>query len=116
MWADPIQIQQVIANLIVNAIEAMHETPADKRRLSVSSCCYSGEIVVSVADSGSGLSVDAQQRLFDAFWSTKESGVGIGLTISRSIVEAHGGRIWATSLDKGTAVQFSLPLARPDWT
>jgi signal transduction histidine kinase len=110
--ADPVQIQQVIANLILNAIEAMHDTPRDSRKLWVSSGCEPGSIVVSVADSGSGLSQDANNRLFDAFWSTKSDGVGLGLTISRSIVEAHGGRIWATPCDHGAVFQFTLPAAQ----
>jgi signal transduction histidine kinase len=111
-WADPVQIQQVIANLILNAIEAMHDAPRDSRSLRVSSACESGSIVVSVTDSGAGLSQDANNRLFDAFWSTKSDGVGLGLTISRSIVEAHGGRIWATPCDHGALLQFTLPAAR----
>jgi signal transduction histidine kinase len=111
-WADPVQIQQVIANLILNAIEAMHDTPRGARSLSVSSCCEAGTIAVSIADSGSGLTPEAHNRLFDAFWSSKSDGVGLGLTISRSIVEAHGGRIWVTPRAHGTLVQFTLPADR----
>ncbi len=114
VWADPIQLQQVFANLILNSVEAMHDAAADKRDLKVSSWSESGSVVVTVADSGVGLSPDAQNRLFDAFWSTKEGGVGIGLTISRSIIEAHGGRISATPRPIGAMFQISLPAERGD--
>ena len=108
--ADHIQIQQVIANLVLNAVEAM--TGRTVRQLAISSRAGDGRVVVAVADTGVGLPVVAHDRLFDAFWTTKGNGVGIGLTISRSIVEAHGGRIWATPRDGGGAVfQFSFPAA-----
>jgi signal transduction histidine kinase len=109
VWADPIQVQQVIANLVLNSIEAMRSTPRERRELVVSTRWESQNAIVAVADSGIGVSVDTQNRLFDAFWSTKKDGVGIGLTISRSIVEAHGGRIWATPRTNGVLFQFSLP-------
>jgi C4-dicarboxylate-specific signal transduction histidine kinase len=112
---DQIQLQQVIANLILNAIEAMGDAPGHERVLSISSVVEAGQVVVAIADSGVGLSSDALNRLFDAFWSTKQGGVGIGLTISRSIIEAHGGRIWATPRPSAGAVfQFSLPAGKSD--
>jgi signal transduction histidine kinase len=106
---DPVQIQQVIANLLLNAIDALQEVDTNRRELLVSSCSYAHNVVVSVADTGIGLSPDAQEHLFDTFWSTKENGVGIGLAISRTIVEAHGGRIWMTPQPDGAMLQFSLP-------
>jgi signal transduction histidine kinase len=108
---DSIQIQQVVANIILNSIEALHDVDVSKRELFVSSCSDGQRVMVSVADSGAGLSPDAQNRLFDAFWSTKKDGVGIGLTISRTIVEAHGGRLWMTPRPEGAMLQFSLPRA-----
>jgi signal transduction histidine kinase len=113
--ADRIQLQQVIANLVLNAVEAMGDVPARRRELDISSGAAGGAVVVAVADRGVGLPPappDAPDRLFDAFWTTKADGVGLGLAISRSIVEAHGGRIWATPRAGGGAVvRFSLPAA-----
>jgi C4-dicarboxylate-specific signal transduction histidine kinase len=106
--ADKVQLQQVIANLILNAMEAMADGPG--RELEVSSRAEAGTVVFAVADAGVGLSADALGHLFEAFWTTKPGGIGIGLAICRSIVEAHGGRIWATARpDGGTLFQFSLP-------
>lgn len=108
--ADRIQLQQVIANLILNAIEAMVDIPSHTRELEISSRVDAGKVVVAIADTGVGLPSDALDRPFDAFWTTKEGGVGIGLTISRSIIEAHGGRIWATpKASAGAVFQFTLP-------
>jgi signal transduction histidine kinase len=110
--ADKVQLQQVIANLILNAMEAMAEGPG--RELEVSSRAEAGTVVFAVADAGVGLTPETQDHLFEAFWTTKPGGVGIGLAICRSIVEAHGGRIWATARpDGGALFQFSLPAGTP---
>lgn len=111
--ADRIQIQQVIGNLLLNAVEAMAGVPSPKRMLDISSFREGEErVVFAVADSGAGLQPAALEHLFDAFWTTKEGGTGIGLTISRSIIEAHGGRIWVTSKPRmGAVFRFSLPIA-----
>jgi len=105
---DRIQIQQVLLNLIRNAIEAMEDSPV-RRLLIYSEREASGLIRITVADSGPGLAPDVAKHLFEAFRSTKESGMGLGLSISASIVAAHGGRIWAEpSKLGGTAFHFTV--------
>jgi signal transduction histidine kinase len=108
---DRIQLQQVILNLILNAKEAMSATQTDPRELLITSRRgKSGEIVVAVRDSGKGLDPESITRIFAPFFTTKPDGMGMGLAISRSIVEAHGGQLWATpNVDKGATVQFTLP-------
>ena len=112
--ADHVQLQQVIANLILNAIEAMDDIPQGRRAIDILSARdAAGDVVLSVGDAGPGVRADSLDRLFDAFWTTKHGGTGIGLTISRSIVESCGGRIWAFSREPAGAVfQFSLPAAK----
>jgi C4-dicarboxylate-specific signal transduction histidine kinase len=111
--ADKVQLLQVITNLILNAIEAMDDVSPDARKLEICSRADAGGVVVTIADTGVGLGSDACDHLFDAFWTTKEHGLGIGLAISRSIVEAHGGHIWATpNSGTGATFQFSLPAVR----
>src|SRR6266853_256769 len=107
---DRIQLQQVLLNLIINAIEAMNDV-RDARELSVSSANDdSRNVLVAVRDSGSGLDPRALDRLFEAFYTTKPHGMGMGLAISRSIVEAHGGRLWVTPNEPhGAVFQFTLP-------
>ena len=109
--ADRIQLQQVILNLIVNAIEAMSESVDGSRELLVrSGIAESRRVLVAVRDSGSGLDPKSLDRLFDAFYTTKPQGMGMGLAISRSIIEAHGGRLWASANhDRGATFQFTLP-------
>ncbi|XTQ94330.1 sensor histidine kinase [Xanthomonas sacchari] len=111
--ADPVQIQQVIGNLLLNAIEAMAATPPAQRALRIVTAREDARSVrLSVADSGEGLSAQAQAHLFDAFWTTKQGGIGIGLSISRSIVEAGGGRIWAEpGRPRGAVFCVCLPTA-----
>ena len=109
---DRIQIQQVVLNLMMNAIEAMSDLADDAPRdLSVGSARDGSHgIVVAVRDSGPGLSPESLGRLFHAFYTTKPQGMGMGLAISRSIVEAHGGRLWATANEqRGAVFQFTLP-------
>ncbi|MGB6007094.1 sensor histidine kinase [Castellaniella sp.] len=111
-WADRIQIQQVVANLVLNAIEAMAAAPAHARTLQIASRLEDGALVGSVADSGAGIASGMHEHVFDAFWTTKEQGVGVGLSISRAIIEANGGRIWAQPNHPGGAMfQFSVPVA-----
>ena len=114
--ADKAQIQQVILNLAMNAMEAMQDQPADQRRLEITlTRSTDGEALVAVRDSGPGISEDQMQKVFDAFWTTKQQGMGIGLAVSRAIIESHGGRLWfANNLDRGATFCFSLPLNRRD--
>jgi PAS domain S-box-containing protein len=108
---DRVQLQQVILNLIVNAIEAMSGPNDAPRDLLV--ITEKGEpdgVLVAVRDSGPGLAPETLQRLFDPFYTTKASGMGMGLSICHSIIEAHGGRLWATAnLPRGAAFQFTVP-------
>ncbi|MGU3627103.1 sensor histidine kinase [Comamonas sp. C24C] len=114
-WADRIQIQQVVGNLLLNAIDAIatdHRQPEitiTARRLGEE------QLQLTLTDCGCGLSPAVQAHLFDAFWTTKSHGMGLGLTISRNMVEAHGGRIWAEPRDHGlpgTQFHISLPAAK----
>ena len=111
---DRVQLQQVILNLIMNAIEAMGEASQGSRELLISSSvAEAGSVLVAVSDSGPGLPGASPERIFDAFYTTKASGLGIGLSICRSIVEAHGGRLWASANAlRGAVFQFTLPAHR----
>jgi NO-binding membrane sensor protein with MHYT domain len=109
---DRVQLQQAILNLIINAIEAMTGVREGSRRLLIGTGKdASGSVLVAVQDSGPGLNPESFERLFDSFYTTKPGGTGMGLSICRSIVEAHGGRIWATpNAGPGITVQFTLPI------
>jgi PAS domain S-box-containing protein len=108
---DEIQIQQVLVNLIRNAIDAMQETPTTQRKLTVSTrSLQNGEVEVTVSDAGKGLSQDELLQIFNAFFSTKQEGMGMGLSISRSIVEAHDGRLRAEPNNgPGMTFAFTIP-------
>jgi len=110
--ADPVQIQQVAVNLIRNAIDAMSELPASERILSLAAKCTKEEAIeIAVADTGKGLSPDIADNVFEAFFTTKDDGLGIGLAISRTIVEAHGGRLWTVpNRPQGAVFCFTIPL------
>jgi C4-dicarboxylate-specific signal transduction histidine kinase len=112
---DRVEVQQVILNLIINAIQAMSGVDA-RRDLHVSAVNIASEgTLVAVRDSGSGLSKDHLDRLFEPFYTTKPEGLGMGLPICRSIIEAHGGRLWASPNEpRGAVFQFTLPLYRTD--
>jgi C4-dicarboxylate-specific signal transduction histidine kinase len=111
-----VQLQQVLLNLVMNSIEAMSTTADRPRVLSVSSEPTAfGGILVTVEDSGAGLDPAIGDRIFNAFSTTKPNGMGMGLSISRSIIEAHGGRIWASpSAPQGAIFQFFLPALHGD--
>jgi len=110
--ADRVQLQQVILNLIINAVEAMSGLGEGSRELVISTGRdASNGVLVSLRDSGPGLDPASLERLFDAFYTTKSSGLGMGLSICRSIIEAHGGRIWAGANEpRGAVFHFTLPL------
>jgi len=109
---DRVQLQQVILNLIKNAVEAMSGVSEGSRELLIGTAKdASGSVLVAVQDSGPGLKSESCERLFDSFYTTKPGGMGMGLSICRSIVEAHGGRIWSTpNGGPGITVQFTLPI------
>jgi len=112
---DRVQLQQVILNLIVNAVEAMSGVGEGSRELLISTGkAKSDGVLVAVRDSGPGLAPASLERLFGAFYTTKPGGLGMGLSICRSIIEAHGGRLWATAnVPQGAVFQFTVP-AHPD--
>jgi two-component system sensor kinase FixL len=112
--ADKVQIQQVLVNLMRNAIEAMQHS--DRRELTVSAAPTGDSMVeVAISDTGPGINPDVVERLFEPFFTTKPQGMGVGLSISRTIVEAHGGRIWVESGDKAGAIfRFTLRAVRPE--
>jgi two-component system sensor kinase FixL len=112
--ADKVQIQQVLVNLMRNAIDAMQQS--DRRELTVSAALVPGDFVeLVVADTGPGINPDVADRLFQPFFTTKAQGMGVGLSISRTIVEAHGGRIWVEANEHGGATfRFTLRAVRPE--
>jgi len=108
---DRVQLQQVILNLIINGLEAIAKSKDGKRELSVKSDLdEANNVVIAVSDSGAGLDTANLEQVFDAFFTTKPDGMGMGLAISRTIIESHGGRLWATANSpRGAVFQFSLP-------
>jgi len=110
---DRVQLQQVVLNLILNAAEAMSSVENRPRRLTIGTERDGDHLLrVTVRDSGVGLDVEAGERIFDAFYTSKKEGMGMGLSIARSIVESHGGRLWAMPNDgPGATFLFTLPLA-----
>lgn len=110
VWADRIEIQQVLLNLIRNGMESMEGL--ERRRLRLSARAASGMVEVAVADTGVGLAQEVRSRLFEPFVTTKEKGVGIGLSICRRIIEKHNGQLWADdNADGGTTFRFTLKAA-----
>jgi two-component system sensor kinase FixL len=108
--ADRLQMEQVLLNLIRNSLEALAEAPRGTRAIRISAHRDSGERVeIAIADTGSGIAPHVRERLFEPFVTASASGMGLGLTISRSIVQAHGGKLWAESRpSEGTVMHFTL--------
>jgi C4-dicarboxylate-specific signal transduction histidine kinase len=116
VWADRIQLQQVILNLIINAIEALGALGEEPRDLLVSLVKDgSNGVLLTVRDSGTGLDPGKLEDIFNAFYTTKHEGMGMGLAVSRSIIMDHGGRLWATPNEpRGAVFQFTLPAGREE--
>jgi signal transduction histidine kinase len=110
--ADRVQLQQVIINLVINGIEAMQGVTERPRELSIRTHQNEArQVLVTVKDCGVGISAEDADRLFSPFFTTKSGGMGMGLSICRSIIEAHGGRVWAEpDLPDGATFHFTLPL------
>jgi signal transduction histidine kinase len=106
---DRVQLQQVLMNLMTNSIDAMKDLDGT-RELIVSSQAEDGHLMISVSDTGVGLPPKQADQIFDAFFTTKPQGTGMGLRISRSIVESHGGRLWADgNSPRGSSFHLTLP-------
>jgi signal transduction histidine kinase len=117
-WGDGIQVRQVMLNLIMNSIEAIRLTDHPPRLIKImTSREPSNHIGMTIADSGVGIGAIGFERIFEPFFTTKKEGLGIGLSICRSIIEAHGGRLWATgNSPRGCVFGFTLPAPGRDIT
>jgi signal transduction histidine kinase len=114
---DRIQLQQVLLNLILNAAEAMSSVEEGAREVLISTEQDQAGVLVAVRDSGPGIDPARLDRVFDAFYTTKSSGTGMGLSICRSIIHAHGGKLWAEANEpRGATFQFTLPDAEGEVT
>jgi signal transduction histidine kinase len=108
--ADRVQLQQVFMNLMLNGIDAIKEMNAAGELTVKSERAESGDLMISVSDTGVGLPPQQAARIFDAFFTTKSEGTGMGLPISRTIIESHGGRLWAAAnSERGATFHFTLP-------
>ncbi len=110
VFGDRVQLQQVLINLVMNGIEAMRLLAHRPRELLIKSARNHNEVLVQVQDSGEGLNPQQKEHVFEPFFTTKSEGIGMGLSISRSIVESHGGRLWAEPAPRGALFQFTLPV------
>ncbi len=106
---DRVQLQQVMINLVMNGVEAMRSLVHEPRELLIKSARNHNEVLIQVRDSGEGLDPQQAEHIFQPFFTSKPEGIGMGLSVSRSIVESHGGRLWAESHSKGALFQFTLP-------
>jgi PAS domain S-box-containing protein len=109
---DRVQLQQVLINLIVNSIEAMRTVTDRPRDLLINSRRNADGVLIQVEDSGKGIDLEQADRVFEPFFTTKPQGIGVGLSISRSIIESHGGRLWTVPRSSGALFQFTLPTNR----
>ena len=106
---DRVQLQQVLINLIMNSINAMRTLTDQPRKLLIKSAKHSDGVLIQVQDSGPGIDPGQIDRIFDPFFTTKAEGIGMGLSISRSIIESHGGRLWAVAVPNGALFEFTVP-------
>jgi C4-dicarboxylate-specific signal transduction histidine kinase len=111
---DPVQLQQVLINLILNAIEAMRTSTDRTRELRIRSARNADRILVQVQDSGPGIKPELAGGIFEPFFTTKADGIGMGLSIARSIIESHGGQLSLVPVSQGALLQFTLPLISDD--
>jgi two-component system sensor kinase FixL len=112
---DKVQLQQVILNLLLNAFQAMKDCPVNERQVTIRTELDDPMAIIAVRDHGVGLSGEQLEKIFQPFYTTKDNGLGMGLAISRSIVEAHGGRLWAqNSPDRGATFHFTVPVGKND--
>jgi signal transduction histidine kinase len=110
VMGDRLQLQQVLMNLIVNSVDAMRDIEGARKLIIRSQQTDDGQLMVSVSDTGVGLPPEQAEQIFNAFFTTKPQGTGMGLRISRSIVESHGGRLWAaTDSSQGATFHLTLP-------
>ena len=108
---DRVQLQQVLLNLVLNACEAMTDHNSSERRLLIASQFENGAVQVSVTDHGGGIPEEKLEQVFERFFTMKKQGMGLGLSICRTIIDAHRGEIWATNnSDRGATFHFSLPI------
>jgi signal transduction histidine kinase len=108
--ADRVQLQQVFMNLMLNAIDSIKDAGGQGELIIRSECGADGQLLISVTDTGVGLPAQQAAQIFDAFFTTKRDGTGMGLPISRSIIESHGGHLWAAAnAERGATFQFTLP-------
>jgi two-component system sensor kinase FixL len=111
VWGDTVELQQVLLNLILNALDAMIDCPIGEREVVVRALPYdTGGVKISVTDQGTGFCKEKLARLFEPFFTTKKQGMGIGLSICQTIIEAHGGQLTAeNNSDRGATLRFTLP-------
>lgn len=110
VYTDAAYLEQILLNLLTNAVDALREKPFDDRQLRLSASHRSGKVLISVSDNGDGIALEAQAYVFDAFFTTRRHGIGMGLTVSRSLTEALGGKIWfASERGRGTTFTLAVP-------
>ena len=114
VWGDHVELQQVILNLLLNAMDAMNDCPAEARRAYVRVSLVAAEVEVAVSDAGHGIAEENLTRLFAPFFTTKPTGLGMGLAISQTIIAAHKGRLTAeNNVNGGATFRVTLPMAEP---
>jgi signal transduction histidine kinase len=111
---DPVLLPQVLINLIMNAIEATNSSTDGRREILIKSAKKPDGVLVQVQDSGPAIQPELISRIFEPFFTTKAKGIGLGLSISHSIIESHGGRLWATPSSTGALFEFTLPTDAAD--